>query len=52
MLSSKSNNQEKAVMRTSICVAVVTAGMHLFALEETINGYTWRYRINGDTAEI
>ena len=20
--------------------------------EETIGGYTWRYRVNGDTAEI
>ena len=32
--------------------AVVAAAFGAWADEETVGGYTWTYRINGDTAEI
>ena len=34
-----------------LAVALVVA-MPLMAETETVGGYTWTYRINGDTAEI
>ena len=35
-----------------ILFAVVVAAVGALAETETIGGYTWTYRINGDTAEI
>ena len=32
--------------------AVSVAAFGAWADTETVNGYTWTYRINGDTAEI
>ena len=33
-------------------VAAVAAAFGAWAETETVDGYTWTYRINGDTAEI
>lgn len=32
--------------------AAIAAAMTLMADTETVGGYTWKYQINGDTAEI
>ena len=33
-------------------VAAVAVAIGVWADTETVGGYTWTYRINGDTAEI
>ena len=33
-------------------VVAVAAALGAWAETETVGGYTWTYRINGDTAEI
>lgn len=33
-------------------VAALVAAFGAWAETETVDGYTWTYRINGDTAEI
>ena len=33
-------------------VATLAVAIGAWAETETVNGYTWTYRINGDTAEI
>ena len=40
------------VARQIICVALLAVAIPLMADTETIGSYTWRYQINGDTAEI
>ena len=35
-----------------VLTAALAATMPLMAETETVGGYTWTYRINGDTAEI
>ena len=35
-----------------ICCVVMAASLSLMAEKETVNGYTWNYRINGNSAEI
>ena len=35
-----------------MAVATVAAAFGAWAVTETTGGYTWTYRINGDTAEI
>ena len=40
------------VARQIICVTLLAAAMPIIADTETVGGYTWTYRINGDTAEI
>ena len=43
----------KKTLAFFIAIAAVGAStMPLMAETETVNGYTWTYRINGDTAEI
>ena len=35
-----------------IAIVAVVAAFGVWAETETVGGYTWTYRINGDTAEI
>ena len=39
-------------MRGMICILIAVLGFGASAETETVGGYTWTYRINGDTAEI
>jgi len=40
------------VAKQIICITLLAASLSLMADTETIGSYTWRYQINGDTAEI
>ena len=38
--------------RIAMFLAVAAAAVGAWAATQTVGGYTWTYRINGDTAEI
>ena len=42
----------RRAVRNLALFAAVTAATGVWAATETIGGYTWTYRINGDTAKI
>ena len=41
-----------SIIKSIIFAAVALAAGGAWAATETLGGYTWTYRINGDTAEI
>ena len=46
------DNQTMKISKIMALAAAFSAAMPLMADTEMVNGYTWTYRINGDTAEI
>ena len=47
----KERNAEMTKKLMMMVVATVVAAFSAWAATETVGGYTWKYSINGDTAE-